>query len=44
VPVFLGLVAFIPFPNGLNVTRLSSTFAVGERLVDVMAHLDNEDE
>jgi hypothetical protein len=28
----------------LNVTRLSSTFAVGERLVDVMAHLDNEDE
>ncbi len=43
VSVFFGLVAFIPFPNGLNVTRLSSTFAVVERLVDVMAHLDNED-
>ena len=42
--VFFDLVAFILFPNGLNVTRLSSTFAVVERLVDVMAHLDNEDQ
>jgi hypothetical protein len=40
--VFFGLLALIPFPNVLNVTRLSSTFVVVEGLVDVMAHLDDE--
>jgi hypothetical protein len=42
MPVFFGLLALIPFPNSLNMTRLSSTFAVVEGMVDVMAHLNNE--
>ena len=41
-PVFFGLLVFILFPINLNMTRLSSTFAVAEGLVDVIAHLDNE--
>jgi hypothetical protein len=39
MPVFFGLLALIQSPNGLNMTRLSSTFAVVEGLIEAMAHL-----
>jgi serine/threonine protein kinase len=42
MPVCFGLHALIPFSNALNVTRLSSTFAVVEGVVDVITHLNNE--
>jgi hypothetical protein len=44
MPVFFGLLALVPFPNSLNVTRLRSTFAVIEGLIDVTAHIDDEAE
>lgn len=39
VPILFGHLALVPFSIALNVKRLSSTFTVIDRVVDVMAHL-----
>lgn len=39
VPILFGHSALVPFSIAFNVTRLSSTFTVVNRVVDVMAHL-----
>lgn len=42
MPVFFCFFTLVPVPRGIDVTRLGSAFLVGHRLIQVVAHLEDD--